>query len=129
MSPAASPGGAVPALQVHTGRVMVLISLQVMPQVASKPPTITNIPGLPKFSKFPGFSKPQQHHGARDAAGRAGAGERAAQGERGSRIQKKSCKNFAENDNCFYESCQGSVGKGLKMRQNKRGKGTAQRIN
>lgn len=61
---------------------------QAMPQVASKPPTITNTPGLSKFSKFPGFSEPQQRHGARDAAGRAGAGWRAARGERGSRIKK-----------------------------------------
>lgn len=40
--------------------------------------------------------------------------------------KKKPCKNFTKDDNCFYESCQGSVGKGLKMRQNKRGKGMAQ---
>lgn len=28
--------------------------------------------------------------------------------------QKNTAKNFTKDDNCFYESCQGSVGKGLK---------------
>lgn len=62
---------------------------QVMPQVACKPPAITNTSGLSKFSKFPGFSEHQQRHRARDAAGRAGAGRSAKRLQNQEKILQK----------------------------------------